>query len=147
MWFDTPSSWIMRFKIELQGNELSYYRMKIAEAHSIIIFHKRHEVSNGNYVTIQNSDIYKTSPKSLFQYPLKQFEELRKFQKHIFCVNGIFPKELCPRGLYPQHQEKTCLMILWQETMFNTWTTVEPILPYMVQNPLLVAFTTTYPTS
>lgn len=106
IWFDPPSAQIVKLKDVLKGYELSYGKAKVADAHSIIIFHKCHAISNGNYITIQSSDIYRTSSRSLFQYLLDQYEDLRKFQQHIFSVNEIFPKELFPTRLYPQDEDE-----------------------------------------
>lgn len=106
LWFDPPSTWKERLKTELRGYETRCGRLKISETHSIFIFHRCHAISKGNHITIQTFDIYHTSLTSLFQYPLEQFQELRKFQQHMFTINGIFPKELFPTGMYPQNEEE-----------------------------------------
>lgn len=77
-WFDNAETWKQKLKEELKGFKTNYGRLKISEAYSVIVFHRRHTVANGNYITFQSYNIYYIDPKSLFEKPLDFCKNLRK---------------------------------------------------------------------
>lgn len=101
-------AWKIRLAVEFKKylKKPNFRRLKVTDSYSIIIFHKHHFFTNGNYVTFQTYNFYRTDSKSLYNQPLELHQEFKNFQKDMFFANNIFPKELFPKRTNPQDEDE-----------------------------------------